>query len=93
MIFGTYTLPNGTKCARLRATITRESATTYFFESIMTSFDATSGGFFTWGASGNTYGSGALTFANAIPIDIKMQRVSGSGTATSKQLSVIFLNK
>lgn len=93
VIFGTYTLPNGVKCGRLRATITRESATTYFFESILTGFDATSGGFFAWGASANTYASGALTFANTIPIDIKMQRVSGSGTATSKQLNVIFLNK
>lgn len=93
VIFGTYTLPNGTKCARLRATITRESATTYFFESILSSFDASSGGYFTYGASGNTYSSGALTFANTIAIDAKMQRVSGSGTATSKQLSVIFLNK
>lgn len=93
VVFGTYTLPNGTKCARLRATITRESATTYFFESIATAFDATTGGFFTWGANANSYSSGSLTFANTILIEVKMQRNSGSGTATSKQLNVIFLNK
>jgi hypothetical protein len=90
--FASYLLVNGCKCSRLRSSITREGATTYFFESINSSFNSVNGGLWIYGPA-SSYASGSLTFANDILIEIKMQRISGNGTATAKQLNVNFLNK
>lgn len=87
--YNTTLIPNGTLTGRARMSITRQSATAHFSEYVIITANTNNG---IWGSYAG-YSSGALTFANTITIDLKMQRTLGSGTATAKQLTVLHLKK